>query len=98
MPAELDELYRRMVAKRPEDRFPTMAEVVHALESVKGAVPLSDARGPLHCGPCGRISPTAVTMAVDPIGPMGSSDFGLNVSLSDVGDAPTPSDVCGCPT
>ena len=30
VPAELDELYRRMVAKRPEDRPPTMAEVVHA--------------------------------------------------------------------
>ena len=32
-------------------------------------------------------------MAVDPIEPMDSSDFRLNVTLSAVGDAPTPSDV-----
>ena len=44
VPAELDELYRRMAAKKPEHRFATMDEVVRALEAVRGAVTLCDAR------------------------------------------------------
>ena len=50
VPAELDTLYQRMAAKRPENRFPKMAEVVHALERMREAVALSDAR-PAGGGP-----------------------------------------------
>jgi serine/threonine protein kinase len=33
VPASLESIFRRMVAKKPDDRFASMAEVVHALES-----------------------------------------------------------------
>ena len=93
VPAELDEVYRRMVAKKPEDRFLTMALVVEALERLKGAVVLSDLR-PAHSGPATAVaSPTAVTMLAGPIAPIDSSDFRLNLTLSDPGEAPSPSDV-----
>jgi serine/threonine protein kinase len=38
MPPELDALFRRMVAKRPEDRHQTMSEVVKALEQVQSII------------------------------------------------------------
>jgi serine/threonine protein kinase len=36
IPAALDQIFRRMVAKKPEERFTSMAEVVRALESLEG--------------------------------------------------------------
>jgi serine/threonine-protein kinase len=93
VPDELDVLYRRMAAKRPEDRYPTMAAVVHALEGVRGAGSLSDARpaarGLAPVGP----SPTSATLVVDPARPMGPDELRLTLSPFGVGDAPTPSDV-----
>jgi serine/threonine-protein kinase len=35
VPAELDAICQRMLAKKPEERFPSMAEVVRALEAVQ---------------------------------------------------------------
>jgi serine/threonine protein kinase len=46
VPTELDAVFRRMVAKAPADRFPTMSEVVAALEGVR-ASPGDTARTPL---------------------------------------------------
>jgi serine/threonine protein kinase len=93
VPAELDELYRRMAAKKPEDRFPSMAEVVHALERLKGAVALSDAR-PARGGPSqAGASPTNVTIAADPLLSIDSSDLGLSDALTAVGIAPSSSEV-----
>jgi len=93
VPAELDELYRRMAAKRPDDRFATMAEVVHVLERVKGAVALSATR-PAHGAQSPvAVSSTDVTVAVGALRPMSSDDFSLKVTVSDAGEAPTSSDV-----
>jgi serine/threonine-protein kinase len=97
VPAELDEVYRRMVAKRPEDRFATMAEVIHALERLKAAVALSDVRtthGDLS-QPGASTSPTAVTLAADPSARADSSDFRLNDTLTAGGEARTPSNMRG---
>jgi serine/threonine protein kinase len=38
VPSQLDAIYQRMVAKRPEDRYASMAEVITALQSCPGAV------------------------------------------------------------
>ena len=46
VPAELDAIYRRMAAKKPEDRYATMALVVRALEGVRKAVNLSETTQP----------------------------------------------------
>lgn len=37
--SRLDAIYRKMVAKKPEDRFASMAEVIHALKSLKRGTP-----------------------------------------------------------
>jgi serine/threonine protein kinase len=92
VPDELDVLYRRMAAKRPEDRYPTMAAVVHALEGVRGAVTLSDARPAARGRAPARPSPTNPTLVIDPASSVGSGDFRLTVSASGVGEATTPSD------
>ncbi len=36
LPAGLEDVYKKMVAKKPEDRFQTMAEVIAALDKVEG--------------------------------------------------------------
>jgi len=94
VPAELDEIYRRMVAKRPEDRFSTMAEVVRALEGARSAVNLSAdarpaARGPAPVG----TSPSDATVVINPLGPVGPGSFSLTIPASVAYDAPTPSAV-----
>jgi serine/threonine protein kinase/DNA-binding NarL/FixJ family response regulator len=38
IPAALDLVFQRMVAKKPADRYPTMAEAVHALEALAVSV------------------------------------------------------------
>jgi serine/threonine protein kinase len=93
VPGELDEIYRRMVAKRPEERYPTMAEVVALLERVQEAVSLSSER-PLDGGPAQRsTSPTGVTKVLDPSVPTDSADFHLSDSHPGETVPPTPSDV-----
>ena len=93
VPPELDELYRGMVAKRPEHRYQTMAEVVGALERIKGAKALSDTR-PAAAAKPNVASPTDVTLAIDPRVSPGSGDFGLTrLALSGEGAAPTASGV-----
>jgi serine/threonine protein kinase len=38
VPPELEAIYRRMVAKKPDDRFPTMAEAVQALADLESRI------------------------------------------------------------
>lgn len=45
IPTALDQIFRRMIAKKPEDRFASMAEVVQALEAL-GHVP--DSKQPVQ--------------------------------------------------
>ena len=44
VPAGLDDLFRRMLAKRPDDRVQTMTEVVQALEAIQAAGGLATTR------------------------------------------------------
>ena len=80
VPAELDEIYRRMAAKRPEDRFSTMAEVLHALEGVRSGVNLADTARPATRGlaPEG-VSPTNVTVMMNAVGPVGPDHLRLTL-------------------
>jgi serine/threonine protein kinase len=40
---ELEAVFRRMAAKKADDRYPTMGDVVKALEAIAGKLPTSDA-------------------------------------------------------
>jgi serine/threonine-protein kinase len=91
VPAELDALFRRMAAKRPEDRFSTMAAVVQALEGLKGAVALSGVRPARGRQVQANASEPDATVIVDPAATVGPCDFGLTVAESGVADAPTSS-------
>jgi serine/threonine protein kinase len=93
VPAELDRIYRRMTAKRAEDRFATMDEVVDALERLQGSVALSAVRPVLGDRSPVRPSPLDVTMLSDPNVPTESGDLRLSLSRSAVGAEPTASDV-----
>ncbi len=94
IPAGLDEIFQRMVAKGPDDRFATMAEVVHALERLKATVVLSDARPARVASPPRHVSPAEVTVASEAVEPVAdSSDFQLTLREPDAEEAPTPSDV-----
>ncbi len=44
VPPELDKAYRRMVAKKPQDRFSTMHELIVALEELRQSSKLSELR------------------------------------------------------
>ena len=93
VPIELDEIYRRMVAKKPDERFPTMAELVLALERVKGTGALSGVRPAQDESSPAKGAPVGVTIAAGPVESVDSSDFRLNVTFSGEGEAPTASDV-----
>lgn len=54
IPPALDDLFRRMVAKKPEDRFASMAEVVRILEGLRNASVGATAPTP---GPSATASP-----------------------------------------
>src|SRR5262249_2226280 len=55
VPASLDQVFRRMVAKKPEERFASLAEVLHALEA-PAIVP--DLQPRQFSGPAARQSET----------------------------------------
>jgi serine/threonine protein kinase len=66
VPVELDAIFRRMVAKRPADRYATMTEVVEALEAVKGKLPTQTSPPPSPQPAAGAASVlTETTVAAD---------------------------------
>jgi serine/threonine-protein kinase len=87
VPDELEVLYRRMAAKRPEDRFPTMGEAVDALDLLRAAISLSAAR-PASTGAAPADSSAAnATLLAQPGAPVDSGDFRLGVPSSSSVDA-----------
>jgi eukaryotic-like serine/threonine-protein kinase len=93
VPAQLDEIFRRMAAKKPEDRHSTLAEAVVALEGMKATHSLSATRpAATRPSPEGGSS-LDVTLAIDSIGSMESMTSRTGLPLSGEGNAPTPSDV-----
>jgi serine/threonine protein kinase len=57
VPATLDEVFRRMLAKKPEERYASMAEVVRALEAV-AIVPGPQPRQPVTPAATPTVAPT----------------------------------------
>jgi serine/threonine protein kinase len=58
VPAALDDLFRRMVAKKPEERPAVMSEVVRALETLTSAAPSSQTIVPTPVAPVASPSGT----------------------------------------
>ena len=71
IPAGLESIFRRMVAKKPQERFAFMAEVVQALEALK----LDSKQPPQHTKPSAPPSPSgpALTMATTASGEGGQT-------------------------
>src|SRR5262249_2018111 len=64
-PAELDAVFRRMVAKKPEDRYPTMTEAAAALEAVPLTAPGLDVRPSAQKPAPGKAALAEMTVAAD---------------------------------
>jgi serine/threonine-protein kinase len=93
VPAELDRIYLRMAAKRPEDRYSTMTEVVRDREAERQAIAsLSDDSRTAARAAAGA-TPADVTMLMDPAIPVASADLRPTQPASGSGDAPTLSNV-----
>jgi serine/threonine protein kinase len=98
-PLELDSLFRKMLAKRPEDRATTMTEVAEALEQMKRTVRLNTTR------PAGRTQqpggadlsgPTVQYTAKDATSVRVSSAPSLAPSMSGVADTSDVERIAGC--
>jgi len=61
VPATLEAIFRRMVAKKPEERFSSMAEVIEALESPT----LVSQPGSKHSEPPATVQPIDLTRTMD---------------------------------
>jgi serine/threonine protein kinase len=63
VPADLDQVFRRMVAKKPDERFASLAEVVRALVALT-IVPAQQAMPPLPLA--GQPEPQSPTVSITP--------------------------------
>ena len=59
VPEELAEVYRRMTAKRPDDRQQTMMQVMDQLQAYQAHLPSDSFAGPALIGPASEVETTA---------------------------------------
>jgi CheY-like chemotaxis protein/tRNA A-37 threonylcarbamoyl transferase component Bud32 len=84
VPVAVEAVFRKMVAKKPEDRFQTMAEVVRALEALE----VAPGGLPLAAAPPAAPSPACVSTAMLASGettvaaPPAEADSGVTVDLA----------------
>lgn len=100
VPVELDEIWKRSVAKRPEDRFASMAELIAALESLH----VQPGRSPSIVPSIPANSPTAVIdHTVDLTAPTAmpvpaSSDFEQTAIVAGASSHRSPQTAAGSPS
>lgn len=91
VPAVLEVVFRKMVAKSPADRYQSMAEVVTALEQVSiPAAPAADTTGFWNAPPATPSSPAANTAVLDPAGSAGNAHDTPGFDVSPPAPAQTP--------
>ena len=98
LPPELHAVFRKMVAKTPEDRYQTMTEVVKELEQVqKGLAPAAAVTGVWEPLPAPPPRPSGSTAVYDPATKAGAGETGqFEVSLpAPSGPAPVGGPVAG---
>jgi CheY-like chemotaxis protein len=78
VPPELEAVFRRMVAKAPEDRYPTMAEVVRELERIQTRI--APGAGPLP--PAAAEAPQTVEVAPGAGGAAATGQFELSPEVA----------------
>ena len=90
VPPDLDAVFARMVAKRPDDRYPSMSEVVRDLEQIRARLPASGASPPGRPG--AAAAPADRTVALDsPLAPTGGDATGFELGSGVVIEsAPAP--------
>jgi serine/threonine protein kinase len=103
VPAELETLYRRMLAKKPDDRPATMTEVVKALETIKGLASVVRAGASEVSEPAGRSVPAALQdtlrLASSPTeATVAAGDWQRLTTPATSQASPTPSMTGGVPT
>jgi CheY-like chemotaxis protein len=65
VPAELESIFRRMVAKQPADRYPTMGEVVRELEKVQSRLNMGGPEASTQALPAAPAAAPGQTVAID---------------------------------
>src|SRR5262249_9610619 len=88
VPEELEAIYERMVAKEPDDRFPSMTDVVAALETIPTFETVPDVQLVVHEPSAARNPMSDITVATAPYEDI---SFALGRTLAEDGAGPSPS-------
>ncbi len=92
VPAALDQIYRRMAAKRPGDRFSTLSDLIRDLEQCCRSGSLSSARPGRKPEPSGPAR-SDLTVAVAPTEPVGVVKAAERATLTGTGHSTPPADL-----